>query len=261
MKKRIIIGVIIAVVVIAGLVVGGGLLLLRPQPVVIAQPETASERVLTAHLGHFNIYFIQTDDGYILVDTGMAVNQKQLDEAFSKAGINPQDVKLIVITHGHADHIGNVAYAKELSGADVLCHEYVAPFLRDGKGVPAVAQTFTGKIFNALTPMKYPAVEPDVAVKEEFDLTQYGIKGKIIHTPGHSQGSITVLLDTGEMLLGDIVRGEAPEIHLGNFYEDKDALIQGLEMLVTYQPQKVYMSHGGSMDNAMLQTTIKNLKG
>ena len=129
MKKRIIIGIIIAVVVIVSLVVGGGLLLLKPQPVTVVQPADTSEKVLTAHLGHFNIYFIQTDDGYILVDTGMAVNQKQLDEAFSKAGINPQEVKLIVITHGHADHIGNVAYAKELSGADVLCQEYVAPFL------------------------------------------------------------------------------------------------------------------------------------
>jgi glyoxylase-like metal-dependent hydrolase (beta-lactamase superfamily II) len=79
---------------------------------------------------------------------------------------------------------------------------------------------------NAISPKwKYQGVEPDILMKNEFDLSEYGINGKIVHTPGHTEDSITIILDNGEMLLGDLVRGKDPDIHLGQFYEDKEVLI------------------------------------
>ena len=61
-------------------------------------------------------------------------------------------------------------------------------------------------------------VNPDILVDDVFGLSEYGISGKIIHTPGHSQGSMSIILDNGETLIGDMVRDEGDgEIGLGMF--------------------------------------------
>ena len=75
------------------------------------------------------------------------------------------------------------------------------------------------------------------------------------------RGSVTIVLDNGEMLLGDLVRGTAPDIHLGSYYEDKDVLIQSLKKLAAYGADKIYMSHGTSMNNAALLECIEELQG
>ncbi|NIV30467.1 MAG: MBL fold metallo-hydrolase, partial [Anaerolineae bacterium] len=56
-----------------------------------------------------NIYLIETDTGYILVDAGMPGQGKALDDAFTELGVDPKSVQLIVATHGHLDHIGSIA--------------------------------------------------------------------------------------------------------------------------------------------------------
>ncbi len=223
-------------------------------------PEDLSLKVTTIKTIAVNFYFIQTDDGYILVDTGLPNGERTLDEAFSATGIDPDNVLLIIITHAHKDHSGSVAYAKEITGGNILCHEYAAPFIRDGTSSHDNAKTPEGRFVNAIMP--YQAVEPDIVITTEFDLSGYGIEGRIIPTPGHSQGSITVILDNGEVLLGDLVGEENGHMKL-LVYEDKDVLIQSLETIASYNVRRIYMSHGESIayiDNDTFQESIESLK-
>jgi hydroxyacylglutathione hydrolase len=219
-----------------------------------------SDKVLPVNMGHVKIYFVQTDDGYILVDTGMPDEDGKLDEAFKVADISPQEVQLIIITHAHPDHSGTVAYAKEITGAKILCHESAASYIRVGRCSPIIAQNFKGKFMNAVSPeWKYQGVEPDILINKEFGLGEYGINGKVVHTPGHTEDSVTIVLENGEMLIGDLVRGKEPNIHLGQFYEDEAVLLQSLEMIAGFDAEKIYMSHGEYIDNVALQRTIEKL--
>jgi glyoxylase-like metal-dependent hydrolase (beta-lactamase superfamily II) len=228
--------------------------------ITVQKPEDSSYKVLPVSMGHVKLYFIKTDDGYILVDTGKPDKDKHLDEAFLKAGINPQNVKLIVVTHAHPDHSGTIAHAKEITGAKILCHENAAPFIRAGRSSPIIAQNRKGKFMNAISPeWKYQGAEPDILIQNDFDLGEYGINGKIIHTPGHTEDSITIVLDNGEMLLGDLVRGKAPDINLGQFYENKEVLIQSLVKLASYNAKRIYMSHGEYIDNMIFQKSIERM--
>jgi glyoxylase-like metal-dependent hydrolase (beta-lactamase superfamily II) len=232
-----------------------------PGSVTVAQrPENSSDRVLVVNLGRYNIYFIRTEDGHILVDSGMIGGRKTIDKAFAEAGIEPQEVKLIVVTHAHADHVGSIAYAQQQTGAPVLCHEYAAAYLRAGKSAPIVTREWRGKLISAITPRRYKSVEPDVVFTDEFDLSDYAVAGKVIHSPGHTRGSLTIVLENGEMLLGDLVRETEGQVHLGTFYDDRDVLIRSLETLAAYRPRRVYMSHATFLDEETFQQSVRALR-
>jgi glyoxylase-like metal-dependent hydrolase (beta-lactamase superfamily II) len=142
-----------------------------------------------------------------------------------------------------------------------LCHRSFADGLAEGKAEKAVPQNWTGRLLNLLTRLmgsKFDGVQADLLVDDEFDLGEFGIAGKVIHTPGHSLSSLSIILDNGEAMVGDMVRGEAPEeLWLGMFYEDKEVLLESLERVAAFEPRVIYLSHGGSIDNNALRNCIK----
>jgi hydroxyacylglutathione hydrolase len=210
-----------------------------------------------------NIYLIETDTdtGYILVDAGMPGQGKALDGAFAELGVDPQSVQLIVATHGHLDHIGSIAHAQQVTGASVLCHRSFAESLESGKIEKAVPRTknLGMRLMNYVSGwLSYTGAKPDIVIDDEFDLGDYGIAGKIIHTPGHSASSISIILDNGEALIGDMVRNDNPEkVGLGAFYEDKPLLLDSLERVAAYEPRIIYLSHGTTTDNSTLKEVIE----
>jgi glyoxylase-like metal-dependent hydrolase (beta-lactamase superfamily II) len=130
---------------------------------------------------------------------------------------------------------------------------------------PAVPHTKkVGKrVMNYLTRwLKFEGVEPDIVVDDEYDLSEYGIAGKIIHTPGHSASSVSIVLDNGEALIGDMVRDEGGgETGVGAFYEDQQLLLESLERVVDLAPETIYLSHGSTIDNATLKSVIETIQG
>ena len=229
------------------------------------RPSIAGEnKVRPIPLGHFNIYLIETEGGYILVDAGMPNMGGKLDQAFAQAGVDPQRVGLIIATHGHLDHVGSIAYAHRVTGAQVLCHRSISENLANGETEPAVPQNLMGRLLNLMTSLagsKFEGIQPDIVMEDEFDLGEYGISGKVIHTPGHSPGSISIVLDNGEALVGDLVREEGSgKIGPGMFYEDRKAVLESLEKVAGFEPSKVYLSHGDYIDGHTLRKAVEAIK-
>lgn len=218
-------------------------------------------RVYPIKLGHVNIYLVKTENGYILIDAGMPNKDGQLNEVFQQHGVDPKSVKLIILTHGHLDHVGSAAYVHEITGGKILCHRSYATDLRNGKFEPAIAQNFSGRILNFLSGLlgsKIGRIKADIIVDEEFDINKFGLSGKVIHTPGHSASSLSILLDNGEALIGDLIREESPgEVGLGLFYEDKNTVLESLKKVAAYNPRIIYLSHGTSIDNRVLKDFIE----
>jgi glyoxylase-like metal-dependent hydrolase (beta-lactamase superfamily II) len=221
---------------------------------------TGENKVQPIKFGHANIYLIKTDSGYILVDVGMPKMEEQLDEAFENAGVDPQSVQLIIATHGHLDHVGSIAYAQQVTGGKILCHRSFSDDLMKGKAERAVARNLLGRVLNfftGLTGNKFEGTQPDILMDDEFDLNEYGISGKVIRTPGHSPSSVSIMLDSGEALIGDLVRDEGSgEIGPGMFYKDKQVLKESLEKVAAFEPRKIYLSHGTYIDNRTLRNAI-----
>ena len=81
-----------------------------------------STSIRTIPLGIANTFIIK-DRGTVLVDCGSPKKANAFIRNLQTAGINPEDIQLIIITHGHWDHIGSTAEIKELTGARVAMHD------------------------------------------------------------------------------------------------------------------------------------------
>jgi glyoxylase-like metal-dependent hydrolase (beta-lactamase superfamily II) len=130
-----------------------------------------------------------------------------------------------------------------------------------GKFEPAVAHTFIGRILNALSGSKIEGIVPEILFDREYELEEFGIDGKLISTPGHSPSSISIVLNSGETLVGDIIRNAGTgEIRLGNYYSDLGRLIESLEQIANLNSRIIYLSHGTTIDNQELLSAIQSFQ-
>ena len=141
-----------------------------------------------------NTYYVGTDGlsallvtgdaGHVLLDAGLSQSAPLIDANIRKLGFQTEDVKLILISHGHFDHAGGVHAVQRHTGATVAASESTAEALKRGENTPDDPQFGFGRVFNG-----FPAVK-DVKVFRDRELLTLGsiaIKAHLI--PGHSPGS------------------------------------------------------------------------
>ena len=203
-------------------------------------------------VGVDNCYIIK-HEGTILVDGGMPGKFNKFSKGLKDIGINPKEIKAIVITHCHWDHIGCTKKIKDMTGAKVVVQEYEKDILVKGEMAMPPSVTRWGKILAVLLKSwsKKFSIEPsevDIVIGEEdYSLEEFGIKGKIVFTPGHSPGSISVLLDSGEAFVGDMAMNGLPLTigpNLPIFAEDMSALKNSWRKLIDKGAKRIYPAHG-----------------
>jgi len=221
--------------------------------------EVISDSIVTKiPMKYSHVFLIRGSGGYVMVDAATEGSLPEIESALTGLGISPDEIGLIILTHGHKDHYGGLKAVKELTGAEVLCHENAASYIRKAESEPVVAQNFLGRLLNRLPELPSPAVEPDIVIRNETDLAPWGVPGRIISTPGHSIGSVSILLETGEALVGDTVRGESGKISLGMFYEEEEQLWKDIAAVTAAEPKVVYFSHGGIIRGEELAAFLEN---
>ena len=137
----------------------------------------------TIPLGFDNVYIVK-DKGAIMIDSGDPKKGKDFLKGLEAADIQPEEIQLIILTHGHWDHIGSAAEIKELTGAKVVMHKNEKQWLEKSlKPMPPGVTTW-GKISTKLfswTIVPFVHIQPtevDIALEdEEFSLEEYGISG------------------------------------------------------------------------------------
>lgn len=140
-----------------------------------------------------NSYVLQGADGLILVDPGLKRHVPALLEQVRKDGLNPDDIRLVMFTHAHPDHLDGAAWFMDRP-VQMAMHKDEERFLES-----------TGKEFFRMFGLEQPGYRIDVYA-DEGDLTAAGITLKVLLTPGHSPGSICLYWPEKETLItGDVV--------------------------------------------------------
>lgn len=203
-------------------------------------------------LGFDHAYILQ-GQGTIMIDGGSPKQAKAFTKSLESLSIKPEEIQLIVLTHGHWDHIGSVKEIKEITGAKIAIHHREKEWLEKSLKPMPPGVTMWGRIFGRIIKVflpliHIPAADVDVVLgDEEVSLSEYGIQGKVVYTPGHSLGSVSVLLETGEAFVGDMAMSKFPlrlSPGLPIFAEDYEQLKQSWKLLLDQGAKTIYPSHG-----------------
>jgi glyoxylase-like metal-dependent hydrolase (beta-lactamase superfamily II) len=200
---------------------------------------------LPFRLGSVNCFLVQTDTGFILFDTGGSNKRAELREELARAGCEPGDLSLIVLTHGDFDHSGNAAYLRQQYDAPIAMHvDDLGMVERGDMSWNRQSSRLVLKITSVLFGFgKAERFTPDLYLAEGDDLSAYGLDAKILHLPGHSRGSIGILLASGELIGGDLLDNtKTPAFNA--IMDDREAAAASVEKLKQFDIKAVYPGHG-----------------
>lgn len=195
-------------------------------------------------------FLVYTHESAIMIDTGHSKTTNQIEAAFKTVNLDISKLKIIILTHTHFDHAGGANALKRLSGAKLAVHKNEADNLRKGftpfpRGTRWKARLLVsiGSVF-ARKMAWYPEAEPDILIDESLDLHSFGIPGEVIHTPGHTLGSVSIFLDNGIVFGGDNVMGISNKVHYPPFANDPAQVIKVWEFYIRKGIKGVYPAHG-----------------
>jgi len=159
-------------------------------------------------LGSFiNTYAFINDDGSVtLVDCGLKKAPAKIVDGLASIGKHPKDVENIILTHAHDDHIGGAAKMIELSNPKFISmHEEDSSYPEKGTTPKVDTRTVSGKLMSRMPASKYTPFKVNKELKGgELIDTAGGLK--VIHTPGHTDGHISLLhLESKTLITGDSI--------------------------------------------------------
>jgi hydroxyacylglutathione hydrolase len=206
-------------------------------------------------LGLSNVFLIK-ETRPILVDSGMPTEAKRIVQALQQAGVKLCDLALILHTHGHWDHCGSSQQLKQWANVPVAIHEGDAEKLRKGSNGLLKPICLTARLARPFLNRPFPGMEPDIVMKAEMDLNPFGVDGRIIPTPGHTAGSVSVLMAGGDAIVGDLIMGGYlggrifPRLPTYHYFAEDFALLKVsiTKLLADYAPARIYVGHGGPLN-------------
>jgi hydroxyacylglutathione hydrolase len=195
-----------------------------------------------------NCYLLWGRRGVVLIDAGPPGSAPTIIAGAKKAGIRAEDVRLILITHGHLDHYGAAAEVRAWCGAPVAACRGEPEFSQDRRNALPPAQTLRASLFHwiylLLAPMAHFApLEADRLLDDKADLLDYGLEAWTVRLPGHAPGMLGVVTPDGDLFAADqFVNYTVPSQPI--YLSDAEAWQQSYERVLDLRPRMVYVGHG-----------------
>lgn len=204
-------------------------------------------RVERIKCGNANCFLLHGEDGAILIDTSRTAYREQILAACHKA-----NVRLIVLTHGHVDHVQNAAYLSRELGVPIAMNEADAPLIASNFAEPMAARKIRGKLVLALSAKAFKndpiePFEPAALLGEGDSLKEYGADAAVIALPGHTKGSIGIVAGE-DVFVGDALMNMfSPTKTL--LYGDWNMVQKSSERISGLGAKTIHFGHGPSVAN------------
>jgi hydroxyacylglutathione hydrolase len=161
-------------------------------------------------IDRFVYSYILAGETITLIDTGVAGCEETIFENIRSIGRKPSEISLIILTHSHPDHIGAARAVQQVTGCTIMAHPAERTWIEDTelqnreRPVPGFSTLVGGPVTLDHEISEGDVIDPDGT--EEYEM-------QVFHTPGHSQGSVSLLLPRERALFcGDVVpvEGDLP---------------------------------------------------
>lgn len=210
-------------------------------------------------LGMINAFLIVNSSGCILVDSGLPDTERKVEKVLNNLNLTFRDIRLIVITHAHIDHAGNAAKLHSLSGAPIVAHKGDLSYFKGEQSMHFCSTGWFGWLFSKTGAIQkpYTPFTPNILLSEgnKLNLNHYGFEGDVIPTPGHTEGSLSVVLNSGQAVVGDLI---SSGILLGGIartgkakrppFEDNPLQVsKELKKIANSGVETFFMGHGGPL--------------
>ena len=181
--------------------------------------------------GNTNTLLLCGNAANLLIDTDYAGTLPAFYKEIKKHGIDVRDITYVMATHYHPDHMGLIGELME-HGVKLLLIDAQTEYVH-----------FSDEIFGREKQIKYTPIDESLATviscaESRSFLISMGINGEIISTPSHSEDSVSVILDDGNCIVGDL---EA--IEFLDAYEDNPRLEKDWRRIMSYKPKKILYAH------------------
>lgn len=222
--------------------------------------------VVQIRLSMSNVFLLKAPKP-VLVDAGGKSDMPTLEPALAAQGVKVEDIGAVIVTHGHSDHAALAAEIRRRSGALLFLGAGDVKMARQGHNDELKPTNFMAQLLKhfAIDP-QYEGFAPDVQVSGERDLKPLGIAGQVVQMPGHTPGSLVVLLEDGRALVGDMMlggwMGGAMFAHrAGEHYFQADAAQNRANIAeLLRRPQRIetfYLGHGGPVSRTAVLSGFK----
>lgn len=181
--------------------------------------------------GNTNTFLVSGSEGYMLVDTDYAGTISAFYKAIKNLNVKISDISYVLATHYHPDHIGLISELMEYGVKLVLIDTQIQHV------------HFADEIFSRDKHLEYMPIDESNALcttcgESRAFLKSIGINGEIIPTTSHSDDSVSLVLDSGEIIVGDL----EPVEYL-YAYDNNDKLRDDWNRVMSYAPKIIYYAH------------------
>ncbi len=205
-----------------------------------------NDNVYVLHSTKGSYVYAVAGDENILVDTGFSLTGGRLLKELKSIGIDPSDIRHIILTHHDLDHIGNAALLQNLSGADIWASQQDIPYIKGELKRPGIK-----RIFSIINKVKKPV---NVKAYQDYKMGEF----QIIPTPGHTPGHVCVLY-RDVLFVGDLVKNiDGKLVAYPNLNWDVAQLKESIEKIAELPFKWVCPAHGEPIERGTQWERILN---
>ena len=190
------------------------------------------------------IYAVDLGD-LVLVDCGVGPGWSGIQRHMRAAGLDPSELNTLVLTHAHVDHIGSVRAVKADTGCRVVAHDLDAAAIESGDAALTAANWYG---------VTLPEVSVDRRISGDGETLEFAQGSvELIHTPGHTPGSMVALVEIEglRVLFGQDIHGPFDPA----FRSDVAAWRRSMEVLIALRADVLCEGHYGVYEG---QSAVKN---
>lgn len=198
--------------------------------------------------GNVNCYLVSNGKNAVLVDTGREKHRQAVLDACGS-----YQVQLLVLTHGHMDHVQNAAFLSQALHCPIAIHKADLPLLTDNMVQSLSASSILGRIVLSASIKSFkidgiPAFTPTVFLEDGDILDSYGISAKVVGLPGHTDGSIGLDVGGRDLIVGDALMNMFyPTVSM--LYHDMDTMLDSARKIEALGPRTIHFGHGRPVQN------------